>query len=180
MCAVVYCFQDIELEYGQISGACCGLFYSVNQAELGDGESGIRNRKRGSEHDNWDPQTRSSSQYVGFLVNLETLTKITEGNGRKDDVEGLKEMAYITQTASLCGLGQTAPNPVLSTIRYFMNEYEGEGDGFYVFIEYAVKYANTKNHKEFLILKHRTSGDAGGNEEGERVCKKKSDGKNQK
>ena len=61
---------------------------------------------------------------VGTKRMLETLTKITEGNGRKDDIEGLKEMAYITQTASLCGLGQTAPNPVLSTIRYFMNEYE--------------------------------------------------------
>jgi NADH-quinone oxidoreductase subunit F/NADP-reducing hydrogenase subunit HndC len=61
---------------------------------------------------------------VGTKRMLETLTKITEGNGRKDDVESLKKMAYITQTASLCGLGQTAPNPVLSTIRYFMNEYE--------------------------------------------------------
>ncbi len=61
---------------------------------------------------------------VGTKRMLETLTKITDGNGRKDDVESLKEMAYITQTASLCGLGQTAPNPVLSTIRYFMNEYE--------------------------------------------------------
>jgi NADH-quinone oxidoreductase subunit F/NADP-reducing hydrogenase subunit HndC len=61
---------------------------------------------------------------VGTKRMLETLTKITDGNGRKDDIEGLKEMAYITQTASLCGLGQTAPNPVLSTIRYFMNEYE--------------------------------------------------------
>lgn len=36
---------------------------------------------------------------------------------------------------------------------YFMSEYEREGDGFYVFIEYAVKYANTNDHKEFLILK---------------------------
>ncbi|MGR3310026.1 MAG: NADH-quinone oxidoreductase subunit NuoF, partial [Candidatus Brocadiales bacterium] len=61
---------------------------------------------------------------IGTKRMLETLTKITEGNGRKDDIDGLKEMAYITQTASLCGLGQTAPNPVLSTIRYFMNEYE--------------------------------------------------------
>ena len=61
---------------------------------------------------------------VGTKRMLETLTKITDGNGRKDHVESLKEMAYITQTASLCGLGQTAPNPVLSTIRYFMNEYE--------------------------------------------------------
>ncbi len=42
----------------------------------------------------------------------------------KLDVKDLKEMANVTQSASLCGLGQTAPNPVLSTIRYFMNEYE--------------------------------------------------------
>jgi NADH:ubiquinone oxidoreductase subunit F (NADH-binding)/(2Fe-2S) ferredoxin len=62
---------------------------------------------------------------VGTKRMLEVLTKITEGNGSKGDMEDLKEMAYVTQTASLCGLGQTAPNPVLSTIRYFMNEYEG-------------------------------------------------------
>lgn len=62
---------------------------------------------------------------VGTKRMLEVLTKITEGNGRKEDLEDLREMAYVTRTASLCGLGQTAPNPVLSTIRYFMNEYEG-------------------------------------------------------
>ena len=61
---------------------------------------------------------------IGTKRMLETLTKINGGNGLKDDIEDLKEMAYVTQTASLCGLGQTAPNPVLSTIRYFMNEYE--------------------------------------------------------
>jgi NADH-quinone oxidoreductase subunit F/NADP-reducing hydrogenase subunit HndC len=61
---------------------------------------------------------------IGTKRMLETLTKIDDGNGRKNDIEDLKEMAYVTQTASLCGLGQTAPNPVLSTIRYFMNEYE--------------------------------------------------------
>jgi NADH:ubiquinone oxidoreductase subunit F (NADH-binding)/(2Fe-2S) ferredoxin len=61
---------------------------------------------------------------IGTKRMLETLTKINGGNGSKDDIENLKEMAYVTQTASLCGLGQTAPNPVLSTIRYFLNEYE--------------------------------------------------------
>ncbi|ODS33491.1 MAG: respiratory-chain NADH dehydrogenase [Candidatus Scalindua rubra] len=61
---------------------------------------------------------------VGTKRMLEVLTKITEGNGRKGDMGDLKELAYVTKTASLCGLGQTAPNPVLSTIRYFMNEYE--------------------------------------------------------
>jgi NADH:ubiquinone oxidoreductase subunit F (NADH-binding)/(2Fe-2S) ferredoxin len=61
---------------------------------------------------------------VGTKKMLDILTRITEGNGCRSDIEDLKEMADVTKTASLCGLGQTAPNPVLSTIRYFMNEYE--------------------------------------------------------
>ena len=61
---------------------------------------------------------------VGTRKMLDILTKITKGEGCRSDIEDLKEMANVTQTASLCGLGQTAPNPVLSTIRYFMNEYE--------------------------------------------------------
>jgi len=61
---------------------------------------------------------------VGTRKMLDILTRITEGSGCRSDIEDLKEMAHVTKTASLCGLGQTAPNPVLSTIRYFMNEYE--------------------------------------------------------
>ncbi len=61
---------------------------------------------------------------VGTKKMLDILTRITKGGGCKSDIEDLKKMAYVTQTASLCGLGQTAPNPVLSTIRYFINEYE--------------------------------------------------------
>jgi len=61
---------------------------------------------------------------IGTKRMLEVLTRINEGNGSRNDVEKLKELAYVTKTASLCGLGQTAPNPVLSTVRYFMNEYE--------------------------------------------------------
>jgi NADH-quinone oxidoreductase subunit F len=55
---------------------------------------------------------------------LEILTRITQGKGREGDIELLEEMAGIIKDASLCGLGQTAPNPVLSTIRYFRKEYE--------------------------------------------------------
>jgi len=55
---------------------------------------------------------------------LEMLTNITKGKGKEGDIELLQEMAGIIKNASLCGLGQTAPNPVLSTIRYFRNEYE--------------------------------------------------------
>ena len=55
---------------------------------------------------------------------LEILTNITMGKGKPGDIELLEEMAAIIKDASLCGLGQTAPNPVLSTIRYFRKEYE--------------------------------------------------------
>jgi len=55
---------------------------------------------------------------------LEILTNITLGKGKEGDIELLEEMAPIIKDASLCGLGQTAPNPVLSTIRYFRSEYE--------------------------------------------------------
>jgi len=55
---------------------------------------------------------------------LEILTNICEGRGREGDIETLEEMAEIIKDSALCGLGQTAPNPVLSTIRYFRKEYE--------------------------------------------------------
>ena len=55
---------------------------------------------------------------------LEILTNITLGKGKEGDIDLLEEMATIIKDASLCGLGQTAPNPVLSTIRYFRKEYE--------------------------------------------------------
>ncbi|MCX7816475.1 MAG: NADH-quinone oxidoreductase subunit NuoF [Syntrophales bacterium] len=55
---------------------------------------------------------------------LEILTNITLGKGKEGDIELLEEMAQTIKATSLCGLGQTAPNPVLSTIRYFRKEYE--------------------------------------------------------
>jgi NADH-quinone oxidoreductase subunit F len=55
---------------------------------------------------------------------LDILTGITQGKGKEGDIELLEEMAGVIKNAALCGLGQTAPNPVLSTIRYFRNEYE--------------------------------------------------------
>jgi NADH-quinone oxidoreductase subunit F len=55
---------------------------------------------------------------------LEILTNITQGKGKEGDIELLEEMAGVIKNAALCGLGQTAPNPVLSTLRYFRKEYE--------------------------------------------------------
>jgi len=61
---------------------------------------------------------------IGTKRMLEILTRITEGNGKEGDIELLEELANSIKTSSLCGLGQTAPNPVLSTIKYFREEYE--------------------------------------------------------
>jgi NADH-quinone oxidoreductase subunit F len=55
---------------------------------------------------------------------LDVLTNITLAKGKEGDIELLEEMAGVIKNAALCGLGQTAPNPVLSTIRYFRKEYE--------------------------------------------------------
>jgi NADH-quinone oxidoreductase subunit F len=55
---------------------------------------------------------------------LDILTNITQGKGKEGDIELLEEMAGVIKNAALCGLGQTAPNPVLSTIRYFRDEYD--------------------------------------------------------
>mgnify|MGYP003293421010 CR=1 FL=1 len=55
---------------------------------------------------------------------LEILTRITEGQGMEGDIELLESLARNIKETALCGLGQTAPNPVLSTLKYFRNEYE--------------------------------------------------------
>ncbi len=60
---------------------------------------------------------------IGTKRMLEILTRITEGKGELQDLEKLEELAVNIIKGSLCGLGQTAPNPVLTTLRYFKDEY---------------------------------------------------------
>jgi formate hydrogenlyase subunit 6/NADH:ubiquinone oxidoreductase subunit I len=55
---------------------------------------------------------------------LEIVERICDGNGKDEDIEHLKELGRAVNIGSLCGLGQSASNPVLSTLRYFMDEYE--------------------------------------------------------
>jgi NADH-quinone oxidoreductase subunit F len=55
---------------------------------------------------------------------LEVLTRITDGDGKEGDIEFLEELGSAIKDASMCGLGTTLPNPVLSTLRYFRDEYE--------------------------------------------------------
>ncbi|MCX6257844.1 MAG: NADH-quinone oxidoreductase subunit NuoF [Bacteroidia bacterium] len=61
---------------------------------------------------------------IGTRRMLEVLNRIIDGKGKEGDIEVLEELAYQIKDNSLCGLGQTAPNPVLTTLKYFRNEYE--------------------------------------------------------
>lgn len=60
---------------------------------------------------------------LGTKRMLEILTRITEGNGKEEDIDLLEELCLAIKDGALCGLGQTAPNPVLTTLKYFKNEY---------------------------------------------------------
>ncbi|MBQ3007574.1 MAG: NADH-quinone oxidoreductase subunit NuoF [Clostridia bacterium] len=60
---------------------------------------------------------------IGTKRMMEILEKITDGNGTLEDIDKLEELAYYIKENSLCGLGQTAPNPVLATLKFFRDEY---------------------------------------------------------
>ena len=61
---------------------------------------------------------------VGCKRLLELLTKVTDGTATMDDLDEMEKLCYYIKNNSRCGLGQTAPNPVLSTLRYFREDYE--------------------------------------------------------
>lgn len=66
---------------------------------------------------------------VGTRRMLDILDRLCKGEGKKGDLENLEELAYQVQAGSICGLGKTAPNPVLSTLKYFRDEYEAHLKG---------------------------------------------------
>jgi len=66
---------------------------------------------------------------VGTRRMLEILDRLCEGKGRRDDLTQLEELATAIKAGSLCGLGTTAPNPVLTTLRYYRDEYEAHLEG---------------------------------------------------
>ncbi|MCK5295322.1 MAG: SLBB domain-containing protein [Alphaproteobacteria bacterium] len=89
--------------------------------------------------DNDDSMVEIAKFYLGFTVEescgkcspcriggtqmLRILERISEGKGKKEDIDKLKRLSFAMQKASLCGLGQTSPNPVLSTLKFFEEEY---------------------------------------------------------
>lgn len=66
---------------------------------------------------------------IGTKRMLEVLERLCTGQGSKGDIEELEHLAEVTKEGSLCGLGRTAPNPVLSTIQHFRAEYEAHIEG---------------------------------------------------
>jgi len=60
---------------------------------------------------------------------LEILQRLCSGQGKADDLDKLHQLAVMVQNTSICGLGKTAPNPVLSTLKYFRREYEAHLNG---------------------------------------------------
>ena len=60
---------------------------------------------------------------IGTKRLLEILDKITSGKGTLEDIDKLEQLCYSIKNSALCGLGQTAPNPILRTLRYFRDEY---------------------------------------------------------
>ncbi len=66
---------------------------------------------------------------IGTKRMLEILDRLCNGEGRRGDIEALRELGQRIKRTSLCGLGQTAPNPVLTTLRYFRDEYEAHVEG---------------------------------------------------
>ncbi len=66
---------------------------------------------------------------IGTRRMLDILERLTTGEGKEGDLEDLEELARMVKDTSICGLGQTAPNPVLTTLRYFRDEYEAHLEG---------------------------------------------------
>jgi NADH:ubiquinone oxidoreductase subunit F (NADH-binding)/(2Fe-2S) ferredoxin len=89
---------------------------------------------------------------IGGKQLLRILTKITDGKGEMKDIEDLKKISVAMQKASLCALGQTTPNPVLSTIKYFENEYNDH------IIGHVCKSGKCKNLTQYLIIEKNCIG----------------------
>ena len=66
---------------------------------------------------------------IGTRHMLHILEKISAGRGKEEDLDKLEQIALQTRQGSLCGLGRTAPNPVLTTLKYFREEYEAHLQG---------------------------------------------------
>ncbi|MEW6161932.1 MAG: NADH-quinone oxidoreductase subunit NuoF [Nitrospirota bacterium] len=116
-------FLDLEVDYESLAqvGSIMG---SGGMVALDETDCMVNTAKFFLEFTQAESCGKCTPCRVGTKRMLEILDRITSGKGREGDIELLEELGQDVKTSSLCGLGMTAPNPVLSTIRYFRDEYE--------------------------------------------------------
>jgi NADH:ubiquinone oxidoreductase subunit F (NADH-binding)/(2Fe-2S) ferredoxin/Pyruvate/2-oxoacid:ferredoxin oxidoreductase delta subunit len=116
-------FLDLEVDYETIAqvGSIMG---SGGMVVLDETDCMVNTAKFFLEFTQAESCGKCTPCRIGTKRMLEIFDRITAGDGRDGDIELLEELCHYIKSMSLCGLGMTAPNPVLSTIRYFRNEYE--------------------------------------------------------
>ena len=116
-------FLDLEVDYESLAqvGSIVG---SGGMVVLDETDCMVNTAKFFLEFTQAESCGKCTPCRVGTKRLLEILERITSGKGKEGDIESLEELSHYIKAASLCGLGMTAPNPVLSTIRYFRDEYE--------------------------------------------------------
>jgi NADH:ubiquinone oxidoreductase subunit F (NADH-binding)/Pyruvate/2-oxoacid:ferredoxin oxidoreductase delta subunit len=116
-------FLDIEVDYEPLAlvGSIMG---SGGMIVLDETDCMVNTAKFFLEFTQSESCGKCTPCRIGTKRLLEILERITSGNGKKGDIELLEELSEDIKATSLCGLGMTAPNPILSTIKYFRNEYE--------------------------------------------------------
>lgn len=116
-------FLDIEVDYETLAQAG-SIIGSGGMVVLDETSCMVNTAKFFLEFTQAESCGKCTPCRIGTKRMLEILERITAGKGKEGDIELLEELGHYIRAASLCGLGMTAPNPVLSTIRYFRNEYE--------------------------------------------------------
>jgi NADH:ubiquinone oxidoreductase subunit F (NADH-binding)/(2Fe-2S) ferredoxin/Pyruvate/2-oxoacid:ferredoxin oxidoreductase delta subunit len=116
-------FLDIEVDYESLAQAG-SIVGSGGMVVLDETDCMVNTAKFFLEFTQAESCGKCTPCRVGTKRLLEILERITTGNGREGDIEFLEELSQYIKSSSLCGLGMTAPNPVLSTLRYFRDEYE--------------------------------------------------------
>lgn len=116
-------FLDLEIDYESLAqiGSIMG---SGGMIVLDETDCMVNTAKFFLEFTQSESCGKCTPCRVGTKRLLEILDRITSGNGKEGDIEILEELGQDIKATSLCGLGMTAPNPVLSTIKYFRHEYE--------------------------------------------------------
>jgi len=116
-------FLDIEVDFESLAQAG-SIVGSGGMVVLDETDCMVNTAKFFLEFTQAESCGKCTPCRVGTKRLLEILGRITSGKGKEGDIESLEELSHYIKAASLCGLGMTAPNPVLSTIRYFRDEYE--------------------------------------------------------